>query len=155
MIPDYIKILKEYYSPANAQNAFTIQWHPVPEIEYRDGNNLAQHVYAYDRQLKHFYRRTFTDRLRKLTEDKKFDELEELLREFAKYIIMYMFIRDARRCFIRPSASSQEMETISQRMMAKITIEEGLDIDRRYDDDCDGTWDEMRGLHIEQCELDF
>ena len=84
-----------------------------------------------------------------------FDELEELLREFAKYIIMYMFIRDARRCFIRPSASSQEMETISQRMMAKITIEEGLDIDRRYDEDCDGTWDEMRGLHIEQCELDF
>lgn len=164
-IPDSIKRLKEFYreerkmEEATGKPSITLSFHRVPEIDYRDKNMLLKHLHHHDKDVGYdFFCNSLGEKIKSMAESNQDQYLEGFLEEYAKHVMLLLFIEHTRKIYVRPTNTSQAYDTDAHKLLAKITTEIAIEnIDNKYaeEDYPDDMWDEKRKIYMEQCELDF
>jgi len=152
LIPAYIEKLKKHIVDDS------LLFDLVPDPDWKDPDILGRWIHNFTRDVgQDFYRKSFPDRLRILAINNEDEELTSCLQEFCKYIMIFSYMNQARRVYIRPQCSSQETDPIAHKLMSEITLNviEHEQIEQEKEDYPEDMWDEKRQVFMEQCELDF
>lgn len=152
-IPAFILLYKEHIEQLG-ENDFLFHMHPDLGP---NASSLERLLYSFsDGHYTHpgnYFRHNFLQRLREMAKNNDDSGIEALLQEFCIFILIFDYMIESRRVYVRPP-SSQNLDTSAQELMANITLDIANEDSAEMREE-DARWDPIRNRFIEQCELEY